>query len=89
MRGHVDLSAIKYQSSSLTIGEVFLQYYYLYQRKLHQSNDASNNFYREEKLPQSETNWITLADVIKIKKIADNISFMRLYFLKSSDEQVN
>ena len=34
-------------------------------------------------------NWITLADVVKIKKIADNINFMRLYFLKSSDDQIN
>lgn len=47
------------------------------------------NFYREEKMPASETNWITLADVVKIKKLADNINFMRLFFLKSSDEQVN
>jgi len=40
-------------------------------------------------MPASESNWITLADVVKIKKLADNINFMRLYFLKSSDEQVN
>lgn len=27
--------------------------------------------------------------MVKIKKLADNINFMRLYFLKSSDDQVN
>jgi hypothetical protein len=37
----------------------------------------------------SEVSWITLGDVVKIKKVADGISFLRLYFLKSSDEQVN
>jgi len=76
-------------SESLSIGEVFIQYYYLCQRKQHAQNDITPNFYREEKLPQSETNWITLSDVLKIKKIADNINFLRLYFLKSSDQQVN
>ncbi len=40
-------------------------------------------------MPQSEANWITLADVVKIKKLADNVNFLRLYFLKSADEQVN
>ena len=37
----------------------------------------------------SERNWITLGDVVKIKKLADNINFMRLFFLKSADEQIN
>jgi site-specific recombinase XerD len=26
---------------------------------------------------------MTLADVLKVKKLADNVSFLRLYFLKS------
>lgn len=73
----------------LSIGEVFIQYYYLCQRKIHAQKDSTSNFYREDKLPASEANWISLADVVKIKKLADNINFMRLYFLKSSDEQVN
>jgi hypothetical protein len=50
---------------------------------------VASGFYREERIPTSEVNWITLADVVKIKKLADNINFMRLFFLKSSDEQVN
>ena len=73
-------------TSHLSIGEVFIQYYYLCQRRLHAVNDTTPNFYREERLPASEINWITLADVVKIKKLADNINFMRLYFLKSSDD---
>ena len=32
---------------------------------------------------------MTLQDVIRVKKIADNFNFMRLFFLKSSDEQIN
>jgi hypothetical protein len=27
--------------------------------------------------------------VVKIKKLADNVNFLRLYFLKSADDQVN
>ena len=74
---------------NLSIGEVFIQYYYLCQRKLHEQNETSSSFYHEEKIPASEANWISLADVVKIKKLADNINFLRLFFLKSSDEQVN
>lgn len=74
---------------NLSLGELFIQHYYLTQRKLHSQNEVASSFYHEERIPTSEVNWITLADVVKIKKLADNINFMRLFFLKSSDEQVN
>lgn len=31
-----------------------------------------------------DKNWMTLSDVLKVKKIADNINFMRHFFLKST-----
>eukprot|EP00347_Sterkiella_histriomuscorum_P018336 403345893 len=83
-----DLSEI--QKLKLSIGEHFIQYYYLCQRKQHQENDTNSAFYKQENgATQNDKNWMTLSDVVKVKKIADSINFLRLFFLKSSDEQIN
>ena len=36
----------------------------------------------------SEQTKMTLSDVIKVKKLADNISFMRLFFLKNEQTHI-
>ena len=36
----------------------------------------------------NDKNWMSLADVVRVKKIADSINFMRLFYLKSSSEQL-
>ena len=36
-----------------------------------------------------EKSWMTLADVLRVKKMADNINFLRLFYLKSSDDVIN
>ncbi len=73
----------------LSIGEVFIQYYYLCQRKQHSENETSSGFYKDEYSNQAlpvEKNWMSLADVVKVKKLADSINFMRLFYLKNSDD---
>ncbi len=32
---------------------------------------------------------MSLADVLRVKKLADNISFLRLFFIKGSKERAN
>ena len=32
---------------------------------------------------------MTLADIVKVKKLADNINFMRLFYLKSTHEHLS
>ncbi|CDW78228.1 UNKNOWN [Stylonychia lemnae] len=78
------------QLSKLSVGELFIQYYYLCQRKQHQENDTNAAFYKDENgNAANEIHWMSLTDVVKVKKIADSINFMRLFYLKSSDDQIN
>jgi hypothetical protein len=71
----------------MSFGETFIQYYYLCQRKTHQQMNesavypGSNECYNQK---SGDKNWMTLGDVLKVKKIADNVNFMRHFFLKST-----
>ena len=67
----------------LSTGETFIQYYYLCQRKVHQQYEQSYQ-YAGETSRLSEKTKMSLSDVVKVKKLADNINFMRLFFLKSN-----
>ena len=67
----------------MSTGETFIQYYYLCQRKVHQQYEQSY-IYAGESFRVSEKTKMSLADVVKVKKLADNINFMRLFFLKSN-----
>ena len=72
----------------MSFGETFIQYYYLCQRKTHKQTETAYVYPGSaDRFNQvsGDKNWMTLADVLKVKKIADNINFMRNFFLKSSD----
>ena len=70
--------------SKKSIGEMFIQYYYLCQRAIHNEVEKLVSSFPEENFRSTETTKMTLTDVVKVKKMADNVSFMRLFFLKSS-----
>ena len=44
--------------------------------------------YPGETFRVSEKTKMSLSDVAKVKKLADNVNFMRLYFLKSNQSYV-
>jgi len=67
----------------LSIGETFIQYYYLCQRRMHQQYEQSY-VYTGEQFRVSEKTKMSLSDVVRVKKLADNINFLRLFFLKNN-----
>lgn len=67
----------------LSVGETFIQYYYLCQRKVHQQFEQAYKYPGESFRVDAKTK-MSLADVLRVKKLADNISFLRLFFLKTS-----
>ena len=69
--------------SKLPVGDLLIQYYYLSQRHLHSQADQSMAYPRDQKVGISERTKMSLADILKVKKLADNVSFLRLYFLKN------
>jgi hypothetical protein len=70
----------------LSIGETFIQYYYLCQRKVHHQLEQSYK-YPGETFKVNTKSKMSLADVLRVKKLADNISFLRLFFLKTNKER--
>ena len=72
----------------LSTGETFIQYYYLCQRKVHQQYEQSY-MYPGESFRVSEKTKMSLSDVVKVKKLADNINFLRLFFLKNNQSHLS
>lgn len=75
-------SSNKFQNSAqdeMSIGSTFIQSYYLSQRKLHSEAERQGSV-------NLESTKMTLNDVLKVKRLADNINFLRLYFLESPDK---
>ena len=78
------------QENDKSIGESFIQYYYLCQRRIHSEVEMQcEQFKGEENFYASESTKMTLNDVVKVKKMADNISFMRLFFLKNQQTYID
>ena len=63
----------------MSVGSTFIQSYYLAQRKLHSEAERQGSV-------NLESTKMTLNDVLKVKRLADNINFLRLYFLESPDK---
>jgi hypothetical protein len=77
-------------SNEMSVGESFIQYYYLCQRRIHAEVVMQAEQYRStEDFGPSESTMMSLSDVIKVKKMADNISFFRLFFLKNQRTYIN
>jgi hypothetical protein len=59
----------------------------LCQRKLHQQQEIAYK-YPGEAFRVDNKSKMSLADVLRVKRMADNISFLRLFFLKTPDSRV-
>ena len=68
----------------MSVGETLIQYYYLSQRQLHSEANQSSNLPKDNCV--SESTKMSLPDVMRVKRMADNINFMRVYYLKSSKQ---
>ena len=85
-----DSSSSSSSQFKLSIGEHFIQYYYLSQRKQSAQNDANQALlsYQNGKAT-NDKNWMTLRDLVRVKKLADSLNFLRLFFLKNEDQHIN
>ena len=70
-----------FEQGGMSVGQTFIQSYYLSQRKLHSEAERQGSV-------NLESTKITLNDILKVKRLADNINFLRLYFLESPDKYV-
>ena len=70
-----------FEQGGMSVGQTFIQSYYLSQRKLHSEAERAGSV-------NLESTKITLNDILKVKRLADNINFLRLYFLESPDKYV-
>ena len=85
-----DIKPRDQRSDDMSVGESFIQYYYLCQRRIHAEVVMQADQYRHtEDFAAPESTMMSLNDVIKVKKMADNISFFRLFFLKNQKTYID
>lgn len=72
-------------SKPLSVGDTFLQYFYLSQRKLVYDEEKKQQFYGNSEVFYPHYYKMTLYDLIKVRTVADSMHFLRLYFLKTNN----